>query len=225
MNALADTNVLAEDKLFATLDATTRTVFIAQNKQVLLSDTVDFIRKLPHRLIESFKSTLDEVREADVLLHVLDGSHRRFQEQMRVVNEMLKELSALDKPTLLVFNKIDAIGDPQILAALKDEYPEAAFVSALRGIGLADLKTRVLDVMESDFAQYDVVMPVTDQKAIAYIRKVAEVVSEEYMYARVPYDDETHAVVRLQFRAAPKFTEDIEPLIARHRDLKVVEEV
>ena len=144
---------------------------------------------------------------------------------MRVVNEMLKELSALDKPTLLVFNKIDAIGDPQILAALKDEYPEAAFVSALRGIGLADLKTRVLDVMESDFAQYDVVMPVTDQKAIAYIRKVAEVVSEEYMYARVPYDDETHAVVRLQFRAAPKFTEDIEPLIARHRDLKVVEEV
>ncbi len=225
MSALADTNVLAEDKLFATLDATTRTVFIAQNKQVLLSDTVGFIRKLPHRLIESFKSTLDEVREADVLLHVLDGSHRRFQEQMRVVNEMLKELSALDKPTLLVFNKIDAIGDPQILAALKDEYPEAAFVSALRGIGLADLKTRVLDVMESDFAQYDVVMPVTDQKAIAYIRKVAEVVSEEYMYARVPYDDETHAVVRLQFRAAPKFTEDIEPLIARHRDLKVVEEV
>ena len=197
MNALADTNVLAEDKLFATLDATTRTVFIAQNKQVLLSDTVGFIRKLPHRLIESFKSTLDEVREADVLLHVLDGSHRRFQVQMRVVNEMLKELSALDNPTLLVFNKIDAIGDPQILAALKDEYPEAAFVSALRGIGLADLKTRVLDVMESDFAQYDVIMPVTDQKAIAYIRKVAEVVSEEYMYARVPYDDETHAVVRL----------------------------
>ena len=222
MNALADTDVLAENRLFATLDATTRTVHIAANKQVLLSDTVGFIRKLPHRLIESFKSTLDEVREADVLLHVLDGSHRRFQEQLRVVNDTLKELGALDKPTLLVFNKIDALADPLILASIKQEYPDAAFVSALRGIGLTELRTRVLDTIEADFVERDVLLPVTDQKAIAYIRKVAEINSEQYSYAKTVYDDEATAVVHLRFRAAPKFDEDIEPLVARHRDLKLI---
>ena len=225
MNALADADVLAEDRLFATLDSTTRLTFIAVNKQILLSDTVGFIRKLPHRLIESFKSTLDELREADVLIHVLDASHRRFQEQMVVVNETLAELGAHDKPTLLVFNKVDAIEDPLQLVALKEEYPEAAFVSALRGIGLTEVKARLLDVIESDFVEQDVLLPVTDQKAVAHIRKVGEVLSEEYTYARTAYDDQAQAVVRLRFRVAPKFKADIEPLVARHRDLRLLEDV
>ncbi len=107
MNLLSKAGVFAENKLFATLDTTTRKVVI-DNIPFLLSDTVGFIRKLPHDLVESFKSTLDEVREADILIHVADISHPNFEEQIKVVNETLVELKAADKPTLLVFNKIDA---------------------------------------------------------------------------------------------------------------------
>jgi GTP-binding protein HflX len=107
MNMLSKSEVFAENKLFATLDTTVRKVVI-DNLPFLLSDTVGFIRKLPHHLVESFKSTLDEVREADILVHVVDISHPKFEEQLNVVNETLKELGANDKPTLLLFNKIDA---------------------------------------------------------------------------------------------------------------------
>lgn len=106
MNLLSKSDVFAENKLFATLDTTVRKV-VLKNVPCLMSDTVGFIRKLPHQLIESFKSTLDEVREADILVHVLDISHPNFEDHFLVVNETLKELDALDKPTLVVLNKID----------------------------------------------------------------------------------------------------------------------
>ena len=224
MNALADTSVLAEDRLFATLDATTRVVYVAQNKQVLLSDTVGFIRKLPHRLIESFKSTLDEVREADLLLHVLDASHRGFKEQKRVVLETLKELESHEKPTLLVFNKIDAFEDAADLVTLKQDFPDAAFVSALRGIGLVELKKKLLDLIESDFIEKIILLPVTDQKTVAHIRRIGEVLSEDYTWARTSYEEEAHAVVQLSFRVAPRYRADVEPIIARYRDLKIIDE-
>ena len=107
MNLLSKSEVLAENKLFATLDTTVRKVVI-ENLPFLMSDTVGFIRKLPHQLVESFKSTLDEVREADILLHVVDISHAEFEDHINVVNETLAEIGARDKPTILVFNKIDA---------------------------------------------------------------------------------------------------------------------
>lgn len=107
MNMLSKSDVFAEDKLFATLDTTVRKV-VFENLPFLLSDTVGFIRKLPHQLVESFKSTLDEVREADLLLHVVDISHPAFEEQLNVVVQTLQEIGAADKPVLLVFNKIDA---------------------------------------------------------------------------------------------------------------------
>lgn len=107
MNMISKSDVFAENKLFATLDTTVRKVVI-DNLPFLLSDTVGFIRKLPHHLVECFKSTLDEVREADVLVHVVDISHPSFEDHIRAVNETLKELGALDKPTITVFNKIDA---------------------------------------------------------------------------------------------------------------------
>lgn len=107
MNLLTKSNVFAENKLFATLDTTVRKV-VYQSIPFLLSDTVGFIRKLPHDLVESFKSTLDEVREADLLIHVVDISHPHFEDQINVVNETLKELGAQEKPVLMVFNKIDA---------------------------------------------------------------------------------------------------------------------
>lgn len=107
MNTLAKTKVMAENKLFATLDTTVRKI-VVENVPFLLSDTVGFIRKLPHQLVESFKSTLDEVREADILLHVVDISHANFEEQIAIVNNTLAEIDGLDKPTIMVFNKIDA---------------------------------------------------------------------------------------------------------------------
>ncbi len=107
LNMLAKSDVMAENKLFATLDTTVRKV-VFENLPFLLSDTVGFIRKLPHQLVESFKSTLDEVREADVLLHVVDVSHPQFEQQVEVVSQTLKEIGAEDKPTYLIFNKIDA---------------------------------------------------------------------------------------------------------------------
>jgi len=116
MNQVSKTDLFAEDKLFATLDTTVRKVVIS-NLPFLLSDTVGFIRKLPHDLVESFKSTLDEVREADMLLHVIDISHPGFEEQIEVVNATLSELNALNKPTIKVFNKTDIF-----TFKAKDEY-------------------------------------------------------------------------------------------------------
>ena len=132
MNLLCKTNVFAENKLFATLDTTVRKMTI-ENLPFLLCDTVGFIRKLPHNLVESFKSTLDEVREADVLLHVVDISHPNFEEQIEVVNSTLAELGAGDKPTIMVFNKIDSFSyvpkEENDLTPIKRE-----------NISLADLK-------------------------------------------------------------------------------------
>ncbi len=132
MNMLSKSDVFAENKLFATLDTTTRKV-VLENIPFLLSDTVGFIRKLPHDLIESFKSTLDEVREADILIHVVDISHHNFQEQINVVNQTLVEIKASDKPTLIVFNKIDAYTFEQ-----KDE--DDLSPSTERNLNLEELK-------------------------------------------------------------------------------------
>jgi GTP-binding protein HflX len=112
MNMISKSEVFAENKLFATLDTTVRKVVI-ENLPFLLSDTVGFIRKLPHHLVECFKSTLDEVREADILIHVVDVSHTSFEDQINVVNETLKDLGARDKETIVVFNKIDAYVSPE----------------------------------------------------------------------------------------------------------------
>lgn len=124
MNLLSKADVFAENKLFATLDTTTRKV-VFENTPFLLSDTVGFIRKLPHHLVESFKSTLDEVREADILLHVVDVSHPRYEEQLGVVNKTLQELDAFNKPILVIFNKIDLYEirnyDPWLDPGVKEE--------------------------------------------------------------------------------------------------------
>jgi len=204
LNALADEDLLAEDRLFATLDATTRTVELDTNKDVLMSDTVGFIRKLPHRLIESFKSTLDEVRESDALIHVVDVTHPNFREQIDVVDDTLDELESGDKPTLVAFNKIDALEDRSLLRALRNEFPEASFISALRGIGLKQLKDDLLSLIEQDFVERVTYVPVSEPKAIAQIHRLADVVSEDYMYAENGEEEGPQAVARMRFRAAPR---------------------
>lgn len=128
MNMLSKSDVFAEDKLFATLDSTVRKVFW-DDTEFLLSDTVGFIRKLPHQLVECFKSTLDEIREADLLLHVVDISHASFSEQIDVVTQTLQEIGAGNKPAIMVFNKIDKLTVPD---DLKDDYTDDSYLQYLK---------------------------------------------------------------------------------------------
>lgn len=168
MNLLSKSDVFAENKLFATLDTTVRKM-VLDNIPFLLTDTVGFIRKLPHDLVESFKSTLDEVREADILIHVVDISHPNFEEQLNVVNQTLVEIQAADKPTILVFNKIDAYHfvqkDTDDLSPLtkenltldelkhswmaKENHP-CIFISAAKNENVSELKNRLLELVKAE---------------------------------------------------------------------------
>ncbi|HVZ55916.1 MAG TPA: GTPase HflX [Chitinophagaceae bacterium] len=165
MNLLSKRDVFAENKLFATLDTTTSKV-VFENTPFLLSDTVGFIRKLPHHLVESFKSTLDEVREADILLHVVDISHPNYEEQIGVVNKTLQELQAFDKPVLTIFNKMDRYEQQtfdewldestkmEILEDLKERWSRetdgnAVFISATERRNIEELRTIILDKVRS----------------------------------------------------------------------------
>lgn len=179
MNAMTNTGVLAEDRLFATLDSTVRHCDIA-DYDVLLSDTVGFIRKLPHDLIESFKSTLDEVREADILLHVVDASTRMLSDYIEVVNETLEDLGAINnKKILLVFNKIDAI-DPHRITELRQQYPDAVFISAEREIGLSRLEEKIQDLIEEDFVTETIVIPAAKYEGVAFLHREANIIEKKY---------------------------------------------
>ena len=145
MNALTKANVFVEDRLFATLDATTRVLFLPDGHKVLLTDTIGFIRKLPPHLIASFHATLEEVRTADLLLHVVDVSHPAMDEHIKVVEETLQEIGAGDKPTILVLNKADKLPPDWDKEALLRRYPNAVLVSALTGEGLDTLLSRIQD--------------------------------------------------------------------------------
>jgi len=140
LNALCKSQVLVANKLFATLDATTRKVFLPAYGEILLSDTVGFIRKLPHHLVASFRSTLGVVTEADLICTVMDASSHHLDEQMEVVNSVLNELELATIPRLLVFNKIDEIEGSPLLERLRTTHPEAIFVSAVQKVGLAEFK-------------------------------------------------------------------------------------
>lgn len=183
MNALTDTKVLAEDRLFATLDSTVRK-FSLENYDVLLSDTVGFIRKLPHNLIESFKSTLDEVRESDILLHVVDASANVIEDYIEVVEETLEDLQVFDKKSLMVFNKVDNV-KPGLIAELKAAYPDAIFISAERGIGLDKLENSIQELIEEDFVTRTMQIPVAKYEGVAFIHRVANIHSERYVNSSV----------------------------------------
>lgn len=177
MNALTHTNVLAENKLFATLDATTRKHRIG-SMELVLSDTVGFIRKLPHNLVESFKSTLDEIAEADILLHLVDGSSPVYEDYIRVVKETLEELHCADKESVLVFNKIDRL-EPSHLAALMQEYPEAIFVSAERGLGFTALEERISGFLGSRYQEAVLKLPMHAYGLASKVYSRAEVLEEK----------------------------------------------
>ncbi len=180
LNALTGASVLAEDRLFATLDPTTRRLRLPTNQNVLLTDTVGFIRKLPHGLVEAFKATLEEVVEADLLLHVVDAGHAKADDQIQAVNEVLAEIGASDKPALMVFNKIDQPGATESSRRLLLQFPTGVGVSAATGEGipglLAELGTRLRPVR--DFVELRI--PQTEAARIARLHEVAQVVERAY---------------------------------------------
>lgn len=185
MNALTGAGVLAEDKLFSTLDTRTRQWRLADWGRVLLSDTVGFIRELPHHLIASFKATLEETRQARLLLHVVDASNPHAEEQIKAVNAVLKELGCGDKPTLLVLNKVDRVTDRSLLDVLQSQHKRSVAVSAATGKGLDSLQDAVIEALSADFADVEVAMDAANGRVHAYLAAHAEIYRQEYSDNRV----------------------------------------
>ena len=177
MNTLCpEAQAFAENRLFATLDTKTRRLELNINKLVLLSDTVGFIRKLPHTLVESFKSTLDEVLQADFLLHVIDISHHGFEDQMEVVKTTLKDIGVEHDNIIEVFNKIDALEDPSLLKDIRAKYPDAVFISAVRGINIVLLKEIIGQHLAREYTERKISVHVADYKLISYLYEHTEVI-------------------------------------------------
>jgi GTP-binding protein HflX len=191
LNLLSGSDVLVENKLFATLDPTTRIVPLSPSSAILMTDTVGFIRKLPHHLVAAFKSTLEEVTEADLLLHVVDLLSPLYEDQIRVVQETLEDLGAADKTTLIVFNKIDRLNDRSIISALSEKYPQSVCISAMRGINIVSLKEKIQQLVNTEFVEETIVIPQSDPRLISAIYDFAEVLDRSYE------DNSVHLIVRV----------------------------
>jgi GTP-binding protein HflX len=188
MNALTGAGVYAANKLFATLDTRTRTWTLPHWGDVLLSDTVGFIRNLPHNLVASFKSTLEEARQANLLLHVVDASHAAAEEQIKTVDSVLKEIGIETKNAILVLNKIDAVTDRSFVDVLRARYPHAISVSAADGTGLDRLTRYVTEQLSDGFLEAQVETNVGNGRLFAYLATHAEVTNTEYVDSRVKFN-------------------------------------
>lgn len=177
-NALTEAEVLAENKLFATLDPTTRHVILPGNQEVLLTDTVGFIQKLPTKLIAAFRATLEEVIDADLLLDVVDVSHENAIEQSETVNEVLHDLEADEKPRVTALNKIDLLDDPSVVDT--SLYPNAVAVSALRKLGLGALLEKIAGVLAASMEAVQVTIPYDKSELVELFHRRGHVDREEH---------------------------------------------
>jgi GTP-binding protein HflX len=159
LNTLSDAGVLVEDKLFATLDPTTRRVRLPGGRAALFTDTVGFIQKLPTQLVAAFRATLEEVSEADLLLHVVDITHPHARSQARAVMETLTEIGATDRPVVTALNKVDRLPDPQAVTAMLTDFPNSVAISALEGYGIPLLLGRIEEALEQEMVPVDVLLP------------------------------------------------------------------
>jgi GTP-binding protein HflX len=184
MNALTDAGALVEDKLFATLDTRTRKWRIA-GSHVLLSDTVGFIRSLPHSLVASFKATLEEARQADLLLHVVDASSPEAEKQIQAVNSVLDELDLLDHRTILVLNKADRVPDRSFLDVLRSHHRESVTISAACGEGIDQLEEAVREALLEQALDADVETGVGNGRVLAYLAQHAQIQERNYKADRV----------------------------------------
>lgn len=179
MRALTGSDVLVEDKLFATLDTTVRALQPETQPRILVSDTVGFIKKLPHDLVASFRSTLDEARNASLLLYVVDAADPTFRSQLAVVNEVLREVGVQDTPQLLLLNKADRLSAAQ-QESLRSEFPDAMLISARKPEDIQALRERILQFAESGMIEEEVFVPYTAKGAVGEIRTNMRIVHESY---------------------------------------------
>lgn len=179
LNALTSAGVLAEDKLFATLDPTTRRITLPNSQEVLITDTVGFIQKLPHQLVAAFRATLEEVLEADLVLHIVDGSHSRYQEQIKAVYDVLRKLGADNKLILTVYNKMDTANNPLIAEHIAAETTSVG-ISALSGLGLPELLELIQVTLRQTKVDIELVIPYNDTGIISQLYDIGEVLSTEY---------------------------------------------
>ncbi len=179
LNRLTDAGVLEEDKLFATLDPTTRVLELPGRQEILLTDTVGFIRKLPHHLVEAFKSTLEEAKYADIIIHVVDASNPQMDEQMHVVYDTLRQLGAADRPVITLFNKQDKLESAGSYRDFQAEYSIPA--SAKTGEGLAELKKALLEIVRREQIYVERLYDFSEASKIQLIRSRGQLLSEKYV--------------------------------------------
>ena len=210
LNALTGAGVLVKDILFATLDPTTRRLKLPTNQNVLLTNTVGFIKKLPHGLVEAFKATLEEVVQADLLLHVVDVSHPQAEEQIQAVNAVLAEIGAGEKSTIMVFNKMDLLdsngnGQGGVLARLREKYPHAVAISATTGDGIPTLLAEIGSQLRPKREFLELRVPHEQAAVIARLHAVGQVISHSY---RGP-------AARFKARIPPHHHDEFAPYIVR----------
>lgn len=202
-NLLTQSAVFAEDKLFATLDSTTRQLELDSKEKILISDTVGFIRKLPPHLVASFKSTLNEVRDADIILHVIDLSHPFYEDHLKVVDDTLKEFGSETKTVLKVFNKVDAVDDKNRIEYVKNYYKDSVVISASKGINVSALMKKLKNIVEHTFTEEKVNLSITQTKIASQIHQLAEVLSTKY-------DDD---IMTISYRANKENSDKIKKII------------
>lgn len=204
MRALTGSDVYVEDKLFATLDTTVRALHPEVKPRILVSDTVGFIKKLPHDLVASFKSTLDEALEASLVLHLVDASDASFETQMQVTRDVLDEIGAGDVPRVVVMNKIDRL-DPGTLASLRARFRDAWFVSAHDPKSVAELRERIIAFFETSYEETEIDVPFDRQSVLSEMHESGRVVRETW----------TDAGAHVVFRAEPETIARVRSLLAR----------
>ncbi len=179
LNALTDSTVLVQDQLFATLDATVRRLDLPDSRQVVLADTVGFVRRLPHGLVEAFQSTLAETNQADLLVHLVDASEPDLSGQIDAVREVLEEIGADHIPEIMVFNKVDTLADLE-RTRLENLYPEATFISALRSIGLDELLGVIAEAINSHLVTLSLTIPYDRGDIVAAAHRIGDVIEEKH---------------------------------------------
>ncbi|MCK4377270.1 MAG: GTPase HflX [Actinomycetia bacterium] len=180
LNLLCNANVEVNNKLFVTLDTIIRRRELEGGRVILFSDTVGFIRKLPHQIVASFRSTLEEVKQADILLHIIDSNHPNMEEQIETVNKVLEEIGAKNNNILMVFNKIDLLERLE-LNRLKRKYPEGVFISALKGDGINNLFNGIIEIIDRNTVEIIVSIPYKNSNIISYLHELGEVKEEKYL--------------------------------------------
>jgi GTP-binding protein HflX len=212
LNVLSGAGVFVENLLFATLDPTTRRLELREGREVLVTDTVGFIRNLPHQLVDAFRATLEEVVESDLLVHVVDASHRHMRDQIEAARRVLAELGCADKPTIMAFNKIDLVDDREHMAQLASREAPAALISAQTSEGLDDLLRLIGERLEQDLVPVELTVPWSAQDLLSEAHQRGRILSEDFeekgvaLTARVP-EDVAHRLRRAAGIEEPKTEE------------------